>query len=182
MNDSNHFKYLYANIITFCRFWYITGEILNIPLAYLTAHFMTKYLILSSFPPCFRRNVNIFFSHRGKRKSHFVFLGALCFLLENLEREVLCSVFWGKRDGWSVTGYMIAQEAKVTAKTLSWIHLSILVDESVKVQVAKVQLLLCCSEQQNHFPRRKGFELLLHKSVFKANLFNKLFAWGFVKA
>lgn len=32
MNYSSHFKYLYAYIITFCRFWYITGEILSIPL------------------------------------------------------------------------------------------------------------------------------------------------------
>lgn len=70
MNDSSHFKYLYANTITFCRFWHITGEILNLLLTYLTAHFMTKYLILLSFPPYFLRNVNIFFSHRGKRKAH----------------------------------------------------------------------------------------------------------------
>lgn len=97
-------------------------------------------------------------------------------------REMPCSVFWRKRNGWSVTGYMIAQEANLTAKTLSWIHLSILVDESVKVQPAEVQLFLCCSEQQNHFPQRKSFELLLLKSVFKANLLNALFTWGLTKS
>lgn len=84
MNDNSHFKYLYAYIITFCRFWYVTGEILISPLKYLTAHFMTKYSILSSFPPYFLRNVNIFLTHRGKRLGHLCSL-VLCFLLENLE-------------------------------------------------------------------------------------------------
>lgn len=184
MNDSSHFNYLYAYIITFCRFWHTTGEILNLPLKYLTAHFMINYFILSNFPPYFLRNVSISlgsFQSQREKKSTFVFLGAL-FPPWKPRREMPCSVFWRKRNGWSVTGYMIAQEANLTAKTLSWIHLSILVDESVKVQPAEVQLFLCCSEQQNHFPQRKSFELLLLKSVFKANLLNALFTCGLTKS
>lgn len=191
MNDS-HFNYLYAYIITFCRFWHITGEILNILLKYLTAHFMIKYLILSNFPPYFLRSVSISLGSfqrprekkgekKGKEK-HICVPWCSLFPPWKPRGEMPCSVFWRKCDGWSVTGYMIAQEANLTAKTLSWIHLSILGDESVKVQPAEVQLFLCCSEQQNHFPQRKSFELLLLKSVFKANLLNTLFTWGLTKS
>lgn len=79
---------MYAYLITFCRSWYITGEILIIPLKSLTAHFMTKYSILSSFPPYFLRNVDIFLTHRGKIKAHWCSL-VLCFLLENIEGSAL---------------------------------------------------------------------------------------------
>lgn len=185
MNDSSHFKYLYADIITFWRFWHITGEILNIPRKYLTAHFMIKYSILSSFPPYFQRNVNIspvFFSVTEGKEKHICIPWCSLFPHWKPRREIACSVFWRKCDGWSVTGYMIPQEANLTAKLLSCIHLSILVGKSLKVQAAEVQLFLCCSEQQNHFPQRKSFELLLLKSVFKTNLLNTLFAWGLKKS
>lgn len=97
MNDSSHFNYLYAYIITFCRFWHTTREILNLPLKYLTAHFMINYFILSNFPPYFLRNVSISpgsFQSQREKKSTFVFLGTLCFLLENLEGK--CPVLFSE--------------------------------------------------------------------------------------
>lgn len=143
--------------------------------------FYDKIFNSFKFPTVFSKECGHLFQSQREKKSSFVFLGAL-FPPWKPRREVPCSVFWRKRDGWSVTGYMVAQEASVTAKTLSWIHLSILVEESLKVQLAEVQLFLHCSEQQNHFPQRKSFELLLLKSVFKANLLNTLFAWGVTKS
>lgn len=76
------------------------------------------------FPTIFPKECEHLFDSQREKKRSFVFLGAL-FPPWKPRREVPCSVFWRKRDGWSVTGYMIAQEASVTAKTLSWIHLSI---------------------------------------------------------
>lgn len=115
--------------------------------------FYDKILNSFKFPTVSPKECEHLFDSQRKKKSSFVFLGAL-FPPWKPRREVPCSVFWRKRDGWSATGYLIAQEAGVTAKTLSWIHLAILVDESLKVQLAEVQLLLCCSEQQNYFPQR----------------------------
>lgn len=96
-------------------------------------------------------------------------------------REVLCSVFWRERDGWCVSGYVTAQEASVTAKPHNeyiclfwWMNLW-------KFRLQRCSCF-CCSEQQNHFPQRKSFELLLLKSVFKVNLFNTVFAWGLTKS
>lgn len=144
--------------------------------------FYDKILNSFKFPTIFPKECEHLFDSQREKIRSLVFLGAL-FPPWKPGREVPCSVFWRKCDGWSVTGYVIAQEASVTAKPLSWIHLSVLVDESLKVQLAEVQLFLHCSEQQNHFPQRKSFELLLLlKSVFKDNLLNTLFAWGLTKS
>lgn len=69
--------------------------------------------------------------------------------------------------------------SQLNSKKVSLIYLSILVHEFVKVKVAEVQLAVHCSKWQNLLPLRgRTWELLLLKSVFKANILNVLFTWG----
>lgn len=124
-------------------------------------------------------NIYLFFSCR--EKSTFVFLGSFCFLPENLEGK--CSVCFLKQT-WLMICHRIYDMtgSQLNSKKVSLIYLSILVHEFVKVKVAEVQLAVHCSKWQNLLPLRgRTWELLLLKSVFKANILNVLFTWGWTK-
>lgn len=80
MNDSSHFNYLYAYIITFCRFWHITGDFKHsTKIPYCS--FYDKIFNSFKFPTIFPKECEYlsgFFSEakgkergkEGKRKAH----------------------------------------------------------------------------------------------------------------
>lgn len=131
--------------------------------------------------------MNIYLFFQSQREKHVCVLVSFCFLLENLEVSEVPfrthRTHFLKQTWWMICHRICDMTgSQLNSRKVSWIQLSILVDEFVKVKVAEVQLALHCSKWQNPLPLwGRALELLLLKSVFKANFLKVLFAWAWTK-